>query len=543
MAKRFGIMLDCSRNAMMKIDEMKKLISTLKAMGYNMIQLYTEDTYECDGEPYFGYMRGRYSKADIREIVDYCNSLGVEAIPCIQTLAHLENMFKWKEYSSIKDFGNILLVGEERTYELIENMVKTARQCYDTNIIHIGMDEAHMLGLGKYLDKHGYCNRFDILKEHLDRVIEICHKYDFHPIMWSDMFFRLANGGGYYEWKNITDEIVSKKPEGVDLVYWDYYSDKYEKFRGMMDAHLRFSGETWFAGGLWTWIGPAPFTTFSIRSMGEGMRALKESGTDNVFFCMWGDDGKECSVYSMLPALYALRRMYDGVTDMEVIKADFAELTGENYDDMMALELPNAVVGSNIESPSNVSKSYLWSDVLFGFSDVTVRDGGGKEFAEVEKIIREAGKRSKSYGYIFENLANLSSVMEIKYELGKRTRDTYKSGDKEALSALLADYDELVKRLVRYHESFRYQWHKENKPHGFEIQDMRLGGLIQRIKSAKARIEAYLSGEIDKLEELEEELLPYKLALDKYFAIDGIPGTDGIPSVDKGRYICTVNNY
>ena len=89
MAKRFGVMLDMSRNAVMKPCEVKKFASIIKSFGYNMIQLYTEDTYEIDGEPYFGYLRGRYSKEELCDIVEYCNSIGVEVIPCIQTLAHL----------------------------------------------------------------------------------------------------------------------------------------------------------------------------------------------------------------------------------------------------------------------------------------------------------------------------------------------------------------------------------------------------------------------------------------------------------------------
>ena len=49
--KRFGVMLDMSRNAVMKPDEVKNYARVLKSMGYNMIQLYTEDTYEVEGEP------------------------------------------------------------------------------------------------------------------------------------------------------------------------------------------------------------------------------------------------------------------------------------------------------------------------------------------------------------------------------------------------------------------------------------------------------------------------------------------------------------
>ena len=44
-------------------------------------------------------------------------------------------------------------------------------------------------------------------------------------MMWSDMFFRLANHGNYYveEGKEVPIEEVAKLvPENVDLIYWDY---------------------------------------------------------------------------------------------------------------------------------------------------------------------------------------------------------------------------------------------------------------------------------------------------------------------------------
>ena len=67
--KRFGVMLDMSRNAVMRPEEVKHFAKLLRSFGYNMIQLYTEDTYEVDNEPYFGYMRGRYTKAQLADIV------------------------------------------------------------------------------------------------------------------------------------------------------------------------------------------------------------------------------------------------------------------------------------------------------------------------------------------------------------------------------------------------------------------------------------------------------------------------------------------
>ena len=85
-----GVMIDMSRNAVMSVDGLKRFLPLLKKMGYNCVMLYTEDTYEVDGEPYFGYMRGRYSKAEMKELDAFAASIGITMIPCIQTLAHLE---------------------------------------------------------------------------------------------------------------------------------------------------------------------------------------------------------------------------------------------------------------------------------------------------------------------------------------------------------------------------------------------------------------------------------------------------------------------
>ena len=87
MKKYFGVMLDMSRNAVMKPSEVVNYAKILKSFGYNMIQLYTEDTYEVDNEPYFGYMRGRYTQAELSYIVKECEKFDVEVIPCTQKVA------------------------------------------------------------------------------------------------------------------------------------------------------------------------------------------------------------------------------------------------------------------------------------------------------------------------------------------------------------------------------------------------------------------------------------------------------------------------
>ena len=281
-----GVMLDMSRNAVMSIDGLKRYIPLLSKMGYNCIFLYTEDTYEVEGEPYFGYMRGRYTKDEMKELDALAESYGIEVIPCIQTLAHLTTITRWGQYNM--DTLDILMADDDRTYELVDNMFKTLNECFRTKKLHVGMDEAHDLGRGKHLDKFGYETVDVIMKRHLARILELAEKYDYELLIWSDMFFRPWNDGKYSIPKTtVPKEYVDALPKKVIPVYWDYYSKDKNVYSDMMENHKQLSKNTWFAGGAWTWGGFLPHNKFTLDTMREGITAAREQGIKHVFMTMW----------------------------------------------------------------------------------------------------------------------------------------------------------------------------------------------------------------------------------------------------------------
>ena len=63
-------------------------------------------------------------------------------------------------------------------------------------------------------------------------------------------------------------------------------------------------------------------------------------------------------------------------------------------------------------------------------------------------------------------------------------------------------------KLTEFHKNYRLQWELVNKPFGFEIQDARIGGLIMRLSTCRERILELVSGKVEKIEELEEPVLP-----------------------------------
>src|SRR5699024_7341799 len=140
-----------------------------------------------DKYPYFGYMRGRYTQAEMKECDDYARTLGIEMVPCIQTLAHLTEALKWNYADEIKDTADILLAEEPKTYEFLENIIAAASNPIESKLIHIGMDEAQQLLLDNYIAKNGYRERFDIMNDHLQKVVSITEDLNLEPMIWSDM--------------------------------------------------------------------------------------------------------------------------------------------------------------------------------------------------------------------------------------------------------------------------------------------------------------------------------------------------------------------
>ena len=76
-----------------------------------------------------------------------------------------------------------------------------------------------------------------------------------------------------------------------------------------------------------------------------------------------------------------------------------------------------------------------------------------------------------------------------------------------ALTAFIAECDRILERLHAPRDCHYGVWMQYNKPHGWELHDIRYGGLIQRFDTVKRRLADYLEGRVAHLEELEEERL------------------------------------
>lgn len=508
-------MADMSRNAVYNMQSAKRMIRYLALMGYDSLMLYTEDTYELRDYPYFGHMRGRFSEEELREIDDYADLFGIEVIPCIQTLAHLATALRWNAMSKLRDTGDILLAGSEDTYGFIDACLKTCKRVFRSGRINIGMDEAHSLGLGRYLGKNGYRPATQIMLEHLDRVVKLCHENGYHPMMWSDMFFRMAFGGAYRVREGeISPKVIAQVPEGLTLIYWDYYSMDEQIFSHMVDCHLRFKNPVAFAGGAWKWSGFAPHNRLSLRSTEMQLDVCERYGLDNVIVTGWGDDGGEASQFSILPTmLYFAERAYsEGHPDDAVLEKRSRECFGLGYEELLTFDAPNELTGITAElgSPKNPSRYLLYNDPLEGLFDLHMdREKVSEDFMKSAQRLLLLGD-DENFGYAFTTLGELCLLLSYKATLSLDLRDAYRSGDRVELAYIAQSrIPDIVEQLDIFIEAFRNQWYRENRTFGFSVEELRLGGLRERLISTASRVQGYLDGEYSKIEELEQPLLSF----------------------------------
>lgn len=517
-----GIMLDCSRNCVPKIETIKKTLVRLAEFGMNRMYLYIEDTLEIEGYPYWGYLRGRFKKGEIKECDKYARCFGITLVPCVQTLAHLRNALKQPMFDEYKDIDDILLLESEKTRKLLRALLKTITECFSGNIIHLGMDEAANLGRGKYLDTYGYHDPAEIMKRHLEWLTETCRQLGLHPMIWSDMYlkfnFKVDDYYGLSE--NKLPQNKGSLSDRITLCYWDYYNEGVCFYDKYIRLHQKLGNPVAFAGGAWTWNGIAPGMSKALTASRDALAACCKNRVDDVFCTIWMDNGAETPLLTMLPILSLYGEFgFSTDPDMNKLKERFAFCFGKKWEDYFLLDAfdnPEYENGGHNRYCENPSKTILYEDNLMGmfikmFDENKMKSRYEHLVKKLESALNKPGKMDEEDYHLFSYYKILAMVLCRKAGITERIREAYFSKNNERLR-LIAETE--LPEIAYWAEQLRNQrqviWMKEYKPFGFEILDIRLAGVSARAKSAASRIADLVTGKIDHMPEAEEEILPYK---------------------------------
>lgn len=523
-----GVLYDVSRNAPLNLKEIKRRICIAAIMGYSTFMLYTEDMYELENYPYFGYMRGRYTRGEIKEIDSYAAKMGITLIPCMQAASHLEHYLKWYAAMDVRDTGNTLLVGAEKTYELIEAVIKNISECFTSKKIFIGMDEASDMGTGRYKEINGERAHEDIYFEHLKRVNEIVKKYNLSPMMWDDMLVALGSDKKYPHDENVKFPHKDKDlvPDGMKLVYWDYCHTEKEHYKKIFKSHKTAGFKPGFMGSGRTESGAVIKQNFAMRASVAALEACIEEGIDEVWIGLWGDSGGDCDLITaanvmQLYAEYAFGHSFEKM-DIPSRLSTIRGFESSMFDEISQIDEIVPYQGMNRPEILPITDRLLWQDPLYGLHDRVMFNADFKgHYRNIKVNLMEFSGNVGENEELLQRYIALCDAVEMKCRISIELKNAYetKSKDefKEVADSLLAS---LKQKVEKAWETHRKLWFKHNKPFGWEVFDVRYGAVLKRIDTAEWRISEYCNGRIDNLEELETETL-YLMGNN-----DGTPGDD-----------------
>ena len=477
----------------------KKIVRTLALFGYDNIQLYLEENFEVKREPYFGHMKGRYTASELKKMVAYASLFGITIVPAIETLAHLYNLFLWQEYIVVQDVDDVLLTDCERTAKLIENIFETLADIFPCKKVNIGFDEAMFVGGGKHADLYGFEPRHEIVLRHLKKVLSIAEHYGFTCMLWSDMIVP------FDERKSLPKN--ADLPKNCTLIYWDYYKTEEKDYIRMFERHTELGFTPVFAGGAWNWIGFAPANRFGFGRSQPALHACLTYGIQDVLLTDWG--GTDSTFFTALPA-FALYAEFCYTQSTDDLANRCKACSGAVWEDLFLFDQLNPPVGG-YQDVTNPCKYLFHNDPLAGTLNHHCAPEQKAAYRSAALQLHKAKKRNRSYIREFDMAEKLADFMEIKCCLGAELKHAYLNKDVEALRiAAEKTLPQCSARLHTFARAYRQHWNYANKPFGFLMPQRELGGLAVRLHETQKRLKEYINGKTDRIEELEQNDLPFE---------------------------------
>ena len=223
----------------------KSYFSKAKEWGYDTIILYLENCVKTSVTANFSPDEV-YEQYEIKEIVEYAETLGLDVIPALENLGHLEKFFaylEWRKVAECEDeqkdgrgfdpepYGSCGCPSNPKLYDLTDTYIKEVVALFKSEYVHAGLDEVFDMGVCEKCRSRiekGESKR-DIFLKHVLHTYDLIKSLGKTMMMWDDFFEYV--------------DIVNDLPRDIILCNWNYGYIDYEP-RGHWTGRIK---KDWFA--------------------------------------------------------------------------------------------------------------------------------------------------------------------------------------------------------------------------------------------------------------------------------------------------------
>lgn len=170
------------RIEVMTMPALKNLARNLSSMGINMLILEYTASY-----PYQKHAtllgNNAYSREEIKDLVSFCKRLGIQVVPLLENLGHVQYILKHERYANLRIERDILSQVDplnENAILLFKDLIEDLISLHPSKYIHLGGDEArhlHNKKFAEYIKKYGVSKLYTQYMRQICRLRSIMEKY------------------------------------------------------------------------------------------------------------------------------------------------------------------------------------------------------------------------------------------------------------------------------------------------------------------------------------------------------------------------------
>jgi len=322
-------------------ERLEELICLLARYKINLILLELEDKFQFASAPGVGVATA-YTPAQLRRLGSLAAALGVQIVPKVQCLAHVDYLLKHPRYAALRENGHPyqFCMRNPRVRALWRGMAQEVMDCLPGHrFFHVGADES------LYMDECPRCRRHRPMDNYghiVGHALDAVRGAGREPILWDDV---LRNADGRM---SPADQAAAWRlaRRGI-LMYWSYgyagaIANQFPMLPIYVRQRLRVWGASGFAGCGPRWFQNVPPLRTRLLNIAAWTKTAVEHGLEGVVATGWTrissfDPPTEVPEACWLHMLYAADSMWAGKSRTA---AAFGPLAARSF---YGVELPEHV--------------------------------------------------------------------------------------------------------------------------------------------------------------------------------------------------------
>lgn len=508
-----GFMLDCSRDRVPTRRTLLRYLDLAVRARLNHFELYLEHTFAWREHSNVWEAASPFTPEDLRWLDDECASRGIELVPALNCLGHMERWLMHEEYRHLAECPDGFQWGDDhriaatmeptdQAADLALSLITEVVACVRSKTVNIGADEPFELGLGASADEVAARGRGDVYFSYVERLLQPLTEQGYTVGFWADIFAehpelmgRVPTGAVPIVWQYDAPSLAAAVIDGADETLRRHWEDiafdvdtTRQGARGRA-THLIGAGEPfWVAPGTSTWQSFTGRLENAVENLADVARLGIDVGSTGYLTTQWGDHGMHDGyVTAFVPLLLSGAMAWSVDANDEHDLADLADRfvtldpTGRTGRALVHAGRATAALDSPL---LNASQAFT---VLHRAGNIPAHswpgragiDAADRVLAEALELLDGAAPGSQDGDLVLAELAHLIAWSRLGLDVLRLGH-----GGLDTLSAEAAVV--LLHRLDSLREDFRPLWLARSRPGGLDDSVGRFDALRARLATTAA---------------------------------------------------------